>query len=414
MKFNYTIKRVHTAEEYINALKEGCVNVEFGSANNLPSEHVYKQTSQLCEWLVSRQQESPMIAWRYAKALLQDIDEYLPFEEDLGKGYNILMQLAQEGFAPAMYQLSRYYTNHAFVDDEQQAKFWMDKAIQQNYGSALFSMACELSFLSKCHQQGVEMFLRAADVGYPGAIYYVAEYYVDINPTLALQYYERGIAQQDFSCAYKMANCYRDGKLVSQDYSKAEDLYKKCISWYVYSFEWNESDTSIVSAAYYALGNLHEQALVPNASIEQAFCYYESSTDHGFADGALKVAQMCEHGIGTNVNYPKSAEFYRLSVGRTARAQSAVPAVKEALVRICQQLEKDQSDFLAQALVYLGEVYQMYDRDYANAEQCYQKALSLGFVDAGYSLKYLDELQGKPPRYIPQIDDNITQSDLPF
>ena len=89
------------------------------------------------------------------------------------------------------------------------------------------------------------------------------------------------------------------------------------------------------------------------------------------------------------------------------------PTVKEALVRICQQLKKKESNFLSQALAYLGQVYQI-GHDYPNAEECYQKALSLGLTDAGFELKQLDRIQGKPPRYIPQIDDPISNGDIPF
>ena len=67
MKFYYQFKKVHTAEDYIDFLKEGYVNVNFGDAYALPREHVYKETNLFCQWLVSRQHESPMIAWRYAK-----------------------------------------------------------------------------------------------------------------------------------------------------------------------------------------------------------------------------------------------------------------------------------------------------------------------------------------------------------
>ena len=48
------------------------------------------------------------------------------------------------------------------------------------------------------------------------------------------------------------------------------------------------------------------------------------------------------------------------------------------------------------------------------AEECYQKALSLGLIDAGFELKQLDRIQGKPPRYIPQIDDPTSNGDTLF
>ena len=413
MKFYYQFKKVHTAEEYIDFLKEGYVNVNFGDAYALPREHVYKETNLFCQWLVSRQHESPMIAWRYAKALLQELDETLPFEQDLDKAYDILIDLAQQDFAPAMHQLASYYTNHAFKNDEQQAQFWMDKAIQQNYGTALFEKACNLYFLRKNRQEGFELFLRAWQEGYPRAIYYVAKHYLDSDSNLALQYYEKGMDEEDWQCAYEMACFYHEGKLVPQDYCKAEDLYKKCILWYLPNYEYSMLDSNILGKAYYALGNLHEQSLLPNSSMEQALCYFESSADYGFADSAYKVARMYEQGVGTKINLPKAAEFYRLSVGSTAKDNSMATTVKEALVRICQQLEKKESNFLSQALAYLGQVYQIC-HDYPNAEECYQKALTLGLIDAGFELKQLDRIQGKPPRYIPQIDDPISNGDIPF
>ena len=113
---------------------------------------------------------------------------------------------------------------------------------------------------------------RAQQAGVPRVVNCIAKHYAELEDSRMIDYCRIGLDECNDICAYLLAECYKEGKFVEKDYCYAAELYEKCVEWYHYpKYADMDSGAYPLASAYWALGELHENNLLPDATIEKHF-----------------------------------------------------------------------------------------------------------------------------------------------
>ena len=107
-----------------------------------------------------------------------------------------------------------------------------------------------------------------------------------------------------------LARYYEKGIGVKQDYVKAAELYARVARSRKPSVFYGFPKAPHCAAAY-ALGRLHEDGLLPNASMEEAIKWYKHSAELGEAGANLKLAELYLEGRGVKQDYLECLHYTR-------------------------------------------------------------------------------------------------------
>lgn len=286
MDFLYEEKTVKTNQEFFDALKSGFIYTDFLAQWDSGWEQT-RQYKALIAFLEPRIDESPMIAWGYAKAVLTWQDD--PSCRETAR--TILLSLAQQDFAPALYTLA----DRGLFGTEK-SLLWMERAVELEYGPALYDVGYQkyrknkhpgLHFSTEysvkpfdCdgEEEGVALLKRAYKVGIRSAAELLAQHYAQLEDARMIEYCRGGVESCNDWCAYLLAECYRTGKFVERNDCYAAELYEKSGQWWIEPEEYdiNRSFGKLepIFSAYFALGEMHENNLLPDSSVEKAKHYF--------------------------------------------------------------------------------------------------------------------------------------------
>lgn len=164
----------------------------------------------------------------------QDIDtlfikaESLFDEDKPQEAYNILKKLAEQGNAKSQNSLGNGY-QHGFWGeiDLKKAKYWYQKAADQNYAGGIHNLGI-LEFLQGNYKQALPYFEKAASMNNADSINMLGIYHqegivVEQDYKKALSYFSQAIDidADNASALFNIGQAYYYGEGVEQDYKKA-------------------------------------------------------------------------------------------------------------------------------------------------------------------------------------------------
>ncbi|EKU50805.1 Sel1 repeat protein [Acinetobacter sp. WC-323] len=151
------------------------------------------------------------------------------FDDDKPQeAYNILNRLAEQGDAKSQNSLGNGY-QHGFWGeiDLKQAKYWYQKAADQNYAGGIYNLGI-LEFLQGNYKQALPYFEKAANMNNADSINMVGIYHqegivFEQNYKKALSYFSHAIDidADNASALFNIGQAYYYGEGVKQDYKKA-------------------------------------------------------------------------------------------------------------------------------------------------------------------------------------------------
>ena len=190
----------------------------------------------------------------------QDIDNSFKKAEVLfdndkpEEAYNILKKLAEQGDAKSQNSLGNGY-QHGFWGeiDLKQAKYWYQKAADQNYAGGIHNLGM-LEFLQGNYKKALTYFEKSAHLNNANSVNILGIYYSEgiIFPQdykKALEYFNKAlnIDASNASAQFNVGQAYYYGDGVKQD-------YKIAFSWYIKSANQDYSLAQIQLAEMYFSG----------------------------------------------------------------------------------------------------------------------------------------------------------------
>ncbi len=138
----------------------------------------------------------------------------------------------------------------------------------------------------------------------------------------------------------KLGECYIDGKLVQQNYTKA-------IEWW----ERASCNSDCPGSLLYGLGRIYEKGQLTSINLPKAHSFYERAAEKGFVVAMYNLGRMYAEGRGTQKNIEKAISYY----------------------------EKAASNGLPDAMNNLGLLYRNEVKDYAKSIVWFEKAINTGY-----------------------------------
>lgn len=195
----------------------------------------------------------------------------------------------------------------------------------------------------------------------------------------AAKYMKKAARMGEILAQDSLAEYYEKGIGVKQDYVKAAELYAKVARSRKPGVFYGMPKTPHCKAAY-ALGRLHEEGLLPNASVEEAVKWYKRSADLGEAGANLKLAEFYLEGRGVEQDYLESLHYTR----ETYFCNMSFDCAK--VFHLCQKLLGKVEGFEGEVCSMLADCYEMgwgVEKDEGKAKEYYEKAQALQIKELG-------------------------------
>ena len=195
----------------------------------------------------------------------------------------------------------------------------------------------------------------------------------------AAKYMKKAARMGEILAQDSLAEYYEKGIGVQQDYVKAAELYAKVARSRKPGVFYGMPKTPHCKAAY-ALGRLHEEGLLPNASMEEAVKWYKRSAELGEADACLKLAELYLEGRGVPQDYLESVHY----VMEAYHCNMSFDGTK--IFYLCQSLQGKVEGFEGTILSMLADCYEMgwgVEKDESTAKEYHDKAHKLQLKELG-------------------------------
>jgi TPR repeat protein len=191
-------------------------------------------------------------------------------ERNVNAGIDLIVELAEQGFAKAQFKLGKYYTDGEGVPQNyEKAILWYTKAAEQGYGRAQNN-------LGVLYRQGL-----GVPQNYEKAVEWLSKAA------------EQGIALAQGILGYS----YAEGKGIEQNYAKA-------VEWYTKAAEQG------FAGAQNNLGRLYEQGKGVPQNYEKAVEWLTKAAKQGHAPAQSALGFLYYKGQGVEQNYEKAVEWY--------------------------------------------------------------------------------------------------------
>lgn len=198
----------------------------------------------------------------------------------------------------------------------------------------------------------------------------------------AAKYMKKAARMGEILAQDSLAGYYEKGIGVQQDYVKAADLYAKVArSRKPGVFDGYGMPKTPHCKAAYALGRLHEEGLLPNASVEEAGKWYKRSAELGEAGACLKLAEFYLEGRGVEQDYLESLHYTM----ETYYCNMSFDGTK--IFYLCQNLQGKLEGFEGTVLSMLADCYEMgwgVEKDEGKAKEYHEKAQALQIIEQGF------------------------------
>ena len=199
----------------------------------------------------------------------------------------------------------------------------------------------------------------------------------------AAKYMKKAARMGEILAQDSLAGYYEKGIGLQQDYVKAAELYAKVARSRKPGVFYGMPKTPHCKAAY-ALGRLHEEGILPNASMEEAVKWYKHSAKLGEADACLKLAEIYLEGRGVEQDYLESLHYTM----ETYYCNMFFDGTK--IFYLCQNLQGKVEGFEGTVLSMLADCYKVgwgVERDESKAKEYREKAHELQLKELGVGEK---------------------------
>lgn len=127
-----------------------------------------KEAVPACIAAVLQDSATPRLRAQLARALLQS-----PSKAERQAGFNILLDLANDGYPAAMWRIGVTYSGSAIKKDDRQAVVWFRRAADKGLGAAMSDLAYKYETgegVARDQREAARWFERAAASGHPGGM----------------------------------------------------------------------------------------------------------------------------------------------------------------------------------------------------------------------------------------------------
>ena len=191
-------------------------------------------------------------------------------ERNVNAGIDLIVELAEQGFAKAQFKLGKYYADGEGVPQNyEKTILWYTKAAEQGYGRAQNNLGIlyrQGLGVPQNYEKAVEWLSKAA---------------------------EQGIALAQGILGYS----YAEGKGIEQNYAKA-------VEWYTMAADQG------LAPAQSALGRLYEQGKGVPQNYEKAVEWFTKAAEQGFAPAQTQLGYLYYKGLGVEQNEVESVEWF--------------------------------------------------------------------------------------------------------
>jgi TPR repeat protein len=257
--------------------------------------------------------------------------EELGVRQDYMKAFECYNKAAEQGHSDAQYELAIMYKKGQGVPQNSiTAAEWYAKAAERGHTCAQYDLGVMYEEGQGVPQNSItaaEWYIKAAEQGHSDAQeillckyeegnYFLAQNYHKLNPLFlitAQRGYNRAVEwlikiaeQGNDNNQLTLANMYKKGQGVPQDYAKAFELYIKVA-------EKGHADTQITVADMYKMGEGIDQ------NYAKAVEWYTKAAEQGIHGAQYNLAIMYEKGLGVLQDTVKAEEWH------TKAAENEIP-----------------------------------------------------------------------------------------
>ncbi len=254
------------------------------------------------------------------------IEEYVAAPSNL----NAMKNAAEEGFAPAQYNLGDAYAEgQGISQDYEKAIEWVKKAAKQGHQRAQYSLGFVYyngKVVSQDYNEAINWFSKSAEQGYAEAQFYLGYAHlkgrgVPKNSKTALKWFQKAAEQEHSEAQYLLGLAYSSNKSVPQD-------FQKTIKW------WRKAAEKEHVAAQYGLGVIYYKGQGLPQNYNEAIKWYRKAADQGHEKALLNLGIMYHLGQGFPQNYKYAYAMYSLAAAQgNADAVRARDLVAKTLTR---------------------------------------------------------------------------------
>lgn len=286
---------------------------------------------------------------------------------DRAEAIKLIIEAAEQNYAPAMLELASCYANgNGVPKDRQMAQELRLKAAETGNAHAQWCYANSL-VSKKDHQGAFQWYKKAAEQNDHFAQRDLAYCYkfgrgVKQNYAEALKWFEKAAESKMKSAFCEIGNLYAEGKGVPQDVGKALEYYRKAGEFYapaglriadIYrngssgvakdidkAFKLYErivtrsAQNEAKWIAHIRLGDLYANGEGVEKDYRKALKYYRKAADRLYAEAEYKIGQLYEKGQGVPRDLNEAAKWYHKASKRYVCRKLPHPKAKAAYKRV--------------------------------------------------------------------------------
>lgn len=216
---------------------------------------------------------------------------------------------AEGGDAQAQYDLAmKYFSGRDVDEDTKEGLKWLDKAADQDYVDAIAELAelyYEGELVGKDRVLAFALYTKAHKLGHEDSLYDLAwmTFYgqgVKEDAAKGMQLFEEASELGSIGAANRLAKIYLFGWEVEQDPVLAK--------------RWADKAIELGSEyAYYVHGIIHQQGLLGEVDLEEAFYQFELAAREGHNDSQVELGLMLVHAQGIERDLEEAYTWFTLA-----------------------------------------------------------------------------------------------------
>ncbi len=255
-------------------------------------------------------------------------------DKDYPKALELARPLAASGDATAMTLLGELYLQgFGTAKNVNLAAKWYERAANKNEKFANFAFATMLyegEGVKRDINRAQLYFLKAAELGHPGAQYNMGLSQLQTDPLKAAQWFEKSAAQENGDAAYALAQLLNEGKGVGKDDVKSVGYLKL-----------GAENGSRDAMTEYAIHLFNGTGTAKDE--KQAAIWFEKAAQLGSPIAQNRLAKLYWKGRGVEADKVRASAWHM-----KARAQGLNDADLDGVLFSLKPDEKAQADTLAQ------------------------------------------------------------------
>lgn len=242
-------------------------------------------------------------------------------KQDYQEAMKWFRKSAAQGFSEGQRDVGyMYHHGLGVTQDFKEAYKWYSLAVQQNNAHAQTCMG-HLYYnglgVTKSLDLAKAWFLNAASNGDREAMNLLGVIAANEGKyTEAVKWYEKSSERNYWWGTYNLANCYRDGSGVKQDYAKAAELYRTA------------ADQNVAEAQN-ELGKAYAYGHGVTTNYATAVHWFRKAAENGLSKAQFNMGRSYEGGIGVPKNIQTAQQWYQKAADQgNSEARDALAKLK--------------------------------------------------------------------------------------